>query len=150
MLANLNNGDSLVYYQCRAKQATIEIKTAIQQIESKEQPISITEKFVIVRKNNTYINRYYASGLTVLPNRKFSNLKMREKDYWNFSFRSERQLSHNEVLFLAGLEKEGRETTEYDFTVSKYTTNQIIIRQRKNFEQLLLSDKLSISEVLKL
>lgn len=150
MLATLHEGDSLVYYQCRVKQAKIGINTGSQQIDSKEQQITITEKFVIVRKANNYINRYYASGLTVLPNRKFSGLKMKEKPEWNFTFKSERLLTEREVLYLASLEKRGTGTNEFDFVISKRNPNQIIIWHRKNFEQLNLSDSICISEALKL
>jgi hypothetical protein len=51
---------------------------------------------------------------------------------------------------LATLQTTGKETTEYDFAITKHTTNQIIIKQKKNFEQLLIKDKVSISEALKL
>ena len=150
MLGKLQKGDSLTYYQCRATEASVQITTGTQQLETKSQAVSITEKFVIVRVGDAYTLKYFVSGMTALPNRKFSGLKMREKDYWNFTFKNKHELSPVEIFFLAGLEKIGRPTIEYDFTVSKYTTNQMIIRQRKNFEQLLLKDKLSISEALKL
>lgn len=150
MLAKLITGDSLIYYQCRVVDANIQVNTGNQQIESKKQQITITEKFVISLKENTYSIRYYTSGLTTFPNRRFSGLKIREKAYWNFSFRSERYLEGKEVQFLALLQTSGREAIEYDFAITKHTTNQIIIKQKKNFEQLLIKDKLSISEALKL
>ena len=105
---------------------------------------------MIVNNNTNYIIKYYVSSLTVFPNRKFSGLKIREKEYWNFSFKSERPLSETEVQFLAGLESNSKETIETDYPISKYTTNQLIIKQRKNFEQLLPKEKISISELLKL
>jgi len=150
ILAKLLPNDSVVYYQCRVTNATIEIKTPQQQVETKNQQITFTEKFVIVNNNNSYNIKYYVSGLTVFPNRKFSGLKIREKAYWNFSFKSERQLVDTEVQFLAGLESNSKQTIETDYPISKYTTNQLIIKQRKNFEQLLPKEKISISELLKL
>lgn len=150
LMAKLNTSDSLVYYQCRAKTGALTIKSGEQTIETKEQKLSITEKFVIIKQNNEYVIRYWISGLTVFPNRKFSGLKIREKDYWNFTFKQERKLSDNELLFFAGLEKSSKETTEYDFAITKYTTNQLIIKHRKDFEQLLPKENLSISEALKL
>lgn len=149
-LAKLSANDSVVYYQCRATTAAVEIKTSNQQIETKEQHISITEKFVIIRKANSYVVRYYTSGMTILPNRKFSGLKIREKKYWEFKLKSEREITQNELVFLETLQTTGKETTEYDFTISKHTTNQIIIKKQKQFDQLLLKEKLSISEALKL
>jgi hypothetical protein len=150
MIAKLITGDSLTYYQCRVVDADIQVTTGNQKIESKKQQITITEKFVINLKKNEYWIRYYTSGLTTFPNRRFSGLKIREKAYWNFSFRVERQLTDKEVQFLALLQNSGRETIEYDFAMTKYTTNQIVIKQRKDFEQLLIKEKLSISEALKL
>lgn len=150
MLANLITSDSLTYYQCRVVDADIQVTTANQQIESKKQQITITEKFVITLKKNEYWLRYYTSGLTVFPNRKFSGLKIRQKAYWNFSFKLERKIEDKEVAFLAALQNSGKETTEYDFALTKHTTNQIIIKQKKNFEQLLIKEKVSISEALKL
>ncbi|MDZ4665788.1 MAG: hypothetical protein SGJ15_12990 [Bacteroidota bacterium] len=150
MLGKLITGDSLAYYQCRVVDADIQVTTGNQTIESEKQQITITEKFVISLKKNEYWVRYYTSGLTVFPNRRFSGLKIRQKAYWNFSFRVERKLEDKEVEFLATLQTVGKETTEYDFALTKHTTNQIIIKQKKNFEQLLIKEKVSISEVLKL
>lgn len=149
-LAKLSNNDSVIYYQCRAVNAAVEIKTGNQYIETKEQHISISEKFVIVRLADLYLLRYYTCGMTLLPNRKFSGLKIREKKYWEFKLKGERKLNPNEVMFLEMLQASGKETTEYDFTISKHTTNQIIIKKQKQFDQLLLKEKLSISEVLNL
>jgi len=150
MLAKLISSDSLIYYQCRVVNADIQVTAGNQTIESEKQQITITEKFVITLKKNEYWIRYYTSGLTVFPNRKFSGLKIRQKAYWNFSFKEERKLDDREVEFLALLQTTGKETTEYDFALTKHTTNQIIIKQKKNFEQLLIKEKVSISEVLKL
>lgn len=150
MLGKLITSDSLVYYQCRVVDADVQVSTGTQQIESKKQQITITEKFVITLKKNIYTIRYYTSGLTIFPNKRFSGLKIREKAYWNFTFRNERNLEEKEIQFLAMLQNSGRETTEYDFAITKYTTNQIIIKQKKDFEQLLIKEKLSISEALKL
>jgi len=150
MLGKLLTGDSLTYFQCRVVDADIQVTAGNQKIESEKQQITITEKFVIHLKKNEYWIRYYTSGLTVFPNRRFSGLKIRQKAYWNFSFRVERKLEDKEVGFLATLQTVGKETTEYDFALTKHTTNQIIIKQKKNFEQLLIKEKVSISEALKL
>lgn len=149
-IAKLKTNDSVVFYQCRAKTAALTIKSGEQTIETKEQKLSLTEKFVVLKREAGYVIRYSVSGLTVFPNRKFSGLKIREKDYWNFTFKQERVLTDNELVFLARLENTSKQTTEYDFAVTKYTTNQLIIKQGKNFEQLLPKENLSISEAFKL
>jgi hypothetical protein len=150
MIGKLVSGDSLIYYQCRVVDANVQVNTGTQSIESEKQQITLTEKFVVHLKDGAYSIRYFTSGLTTFPNRRFSGLKIRQKAYWNFTFRNERKLEDKEVQFLALLQNSGRETIEYDFAITKYTTNQIIIKQRKNFEQLLIKEKLSISEALKL
>lgn len=150
LIGKLANGDSLVYYQCRVVDANVQVSTGTQNIEGGKQQITLTEKFVITLKDNVYNLRYFTSGLTTFPNRRFSGLKIRQKAYWNFTFRNERKLEDKEVQFLALLQTSGREAIEYDFAITKHTTNQIIIKQRKDFEQLLIKEKLSISEALKL
>lgn len=150
MLSKLKVNDSLVYYQCRVVKASVQIQSGNTTAKTKDQQITLTEKFVIIAGTNGYSLRHYTSGLTPFPNRKFSGLKIREKSYWNFTFQKERMLSNEETLFLSQLEVTGKETTEYDFAITKYTTNQLIIKQGKQFEQKLPAKDISISEALKL
>ncbi len=150
MLQQLKKNDSLVYYQCRVVKAKVQIRTGNTTANANEQQITLTEKFVIKALEKGFSVKHYTSGLTVFPNRKFSGLKIREKNYWNFSFQNEKTLSDEEASFLSQLEVTGKETTEYDFAITKYTTNQIIVKKGKNFEQKLPVKDVSISEVLKL
>ncbi|MCB0410608.1 MAG: hypothetical protein KDD29_10345 [Flavobacteriales bacterium] len=117
---------------------------------SSEKTISITEKFVICNNNSNYILRYFKSDLYLFPNRKFSGLKIREKNYWNFSYVSQKKLSESEVKFLSIIQTKGKEAIEYDYAITKYTTNQIIIKNKKNYRQLVMDSTLSISSMLKL
>lgn len=149
-LYNLKDNDSLTYYQCRVVKAALSINDGSTTLNTKEQTLTITEKFVIKKLNGQYIVRNYVSGLTLFPNRKFSGLKLREKAYWNFTFKSEKVLAANEINYLQGLQVIGKETTEYDFAITKYTTNQLIIKKKKDFEQLLLKEDVVISKALKL
>jgi hypothetical protein len=149
-LSKLKTHDSLTYYQCRVITASMQIQSGTSTVNTKDQQITLTEKFVIIAGDHGYILKHYTSGLTPFPNRKFSGLKIREKNYWNFSFQKERMLSTEEVQFLSQLEITGKETTEYDFAITKYTTNQLIIKQGKQFEQKLPAKDISISEALKL
>lgn len=146
----LTLSDSAIYYQCRVVPADITVKTTDGSYTATQQTITVTEKFVVYKGHTGYRLRHYISGFTNYPNRKFSGLKLKERDYWKFVFQNEQTLSEQEVLFLAILEQSGKPTTEYDFAITKYTTNQVIIRYRKNFEQLLPSKNVSVSKALNL
>lgn len=149
ILSTLNSKDSIVYYQCHVEEATQQLSTASgQTFTSSPQKYSITEKFVIVKDSVGYKARYYISSLTLLPNRKFSGLKIREKPYWNFKKEKEQMLNDKDLKTLVALENKGREATEYDFTISKYTSNQLIITKRKNFKQLVIDGNYVLSKLL--
>lgn len=148
MLSTLKSKDSIVYYQCHVEEATQQMSTSSGQIfTSSPQKYSITEKFVVVRDSLVYTARYYISSMILLPNRKFSGLKIREKPYWNFKKETEQILSDKDLKTLVVLENKGRDATEYDFTISKYTTNQLIIKKRKNFKQLVLDGNYVLSKL---
>lgn len=149
MLASLNIGDSLVYYQCRVQEAQVEVLTASgQTLNGTPQKCSVTEKFVLYKKQQGYELIYYTSALTDLPNRKFSGLKIRERPYWGFKKNKEVILNTGGLKLLEVIEKKGREAIEYDFVISKNNTNQIIIKQGKKFKQLVFDKNYSISKSL--
>jgi hypothetical protein len=148
---NLAKGDSIVVYQCHVEKASTTLQTASgQTITGTEQMSSITEKFVILKTDAGFELRYFTSDLNVLPNRKFSGLKIREKDYWHFTFVKQSVLSEDGIKALTTLETKGREAIEYDFAISRYTTNQIIFKKQKNFKQLVYDQAYLISNLLKL
>jgi hypothetical protein len=137
MIARLKNGDSLVIYQCHVEEVEQQLATAGgQTLTTAPQKYTITEKFVIYRDSSRYKGKYFVSSMLVMPNRKFSGLKIREKDYWNFKKVKDFQLSEKGIKVLAAVEYKGKDLTEYDFVIDKYNTNQVIIRQRKDFRQV--------------
>lgn len=150
MIAKLAVGDSLVYYQCHVEEMQQSLATASgQTLSTAPQKYSLTEKFVVSRKDSgTYKVRSYVSSMIVLPNRRFSGLKIREKPYWNFKFQKEGPL--NDIAFrnLAVIESKGKEPNEYDFAITKYNTNQVIIKQRKNFKQLVMEGNYILSRLI--
>lgn len=149
LLSALGKNDSVVFYQCHVEEATQQVATASgQTFTSSPQKYSITEKYVIVKDSAGYRAKHFISSLIVLPNRKFSGLKIREKVYWNFKKEKESVLSEKDVKILLALENKGREATEYDFTISKYTTNQIIIKRKKDFKQLVIDGDYVLSKLL--
>jgi len=141
-LYKLNNGDSVVYYQCRY----VQVKDSNTDSVKKS---TRTDKFVILKTDSGYTLRHYESMLMVYPNRKFSGLKSKERPYWNFEYKTKKYLNNKEMEFMAAMQLKGRETTEYDFAITKRTTNQIIIRYKRQFDQLLMEDKWVLTDLIK-
>jgi hypothetical protein len=139
LITELQIGDSLVVYQCHVDTATVSMQTASgQTLSGSESLSSVTEKFVIKKTNAGYLASYYTSDYSTLPNRRFSGLKIREKEYWHFKYVGQKTLATQEMLGLLTLERSGREAIEYDYIISKHTRNQIIIKKRNDFEQLVI------------
>ena len=149
ILKNLKDGDSLTYYQCHVEEATQQLSTASgQTLTGKAQKYSITEKYVIKKKECNYSVNYYTSSLTVFPNKKFSGLKIREKSYWEFKKEKTFSLTEKDLKILIALEKKGREAIEYDYAITKYNTNQLIIKFGKDFKQLVIDGNYILSKLL--
>ncbi len=149
MLSALKKGDSLIYYQCHVEEATQQVSTASgQSFTSAPQKYTITEKFVVINDSLNFRCKYFISSMIILPNRKFSGLKIREKAYWNFKKEKETLLSEKDLKYLMALENKGREAIEYDYVVNKYTTNQLIIRKKKDFKQLVIDGNYVLSKLL--
>lgn len=131
-IANLKNNDSLLYYQCHVIEGSTEITTINgEKIKGDVKKISVTEKFLVVHVHGIYKMKYYTSTISNLPNRKFSYLKVKEKDYWNFKLEKESDISEHDVLMFAAIENKSHDTNEFDFVIDKYNTNALIIRNKK-------------------
>lgn len=138
-LFELKSGDSLLFYQCHVEEAITEITKANgEKIKGDSKKISITEKFVVYNVNGTYQMKYYTSTLSNLPNRKFTYLKVKEKEYWNFKLEKNATLNEHDVLVFSAIEYKSHATTEYDFVVDKYNTNALIIRNKKIMKHLVV------------
>ena len=149
MLSRLSAGDSITYYQCHVEEAIQQLSTVSgQTLVGQSQKYSITEKYVIKKRGSAYYADYYTSSLTVFPNRKFSALKIREKPYWEFKKEKQIDLDDKALRAFIALEKQGREAMEYDYPITKYTTNQLIIRQRKQFKQLVIDGNFVLSKLI--
>lgn len=149
MIAKLKGHDSLVYYQCHVEEVIQQLSTASgQTLTANPEKYSITEKFILTKKDSSYKVRYYISSMIILPNRRFSGLKIREKPYWNFKKVKEEDLSEKDVKLLAALELKGKEPTEYDFAISKYNTNQVIVKRKKDFRQVNIDGNYIISKLI--
>jgi hypothetical protein len=114
-------------------------------VTGKIERYSVTLKFVVRKDNGDYLVTEYISRYTKLPNRRFSGLKIRERPYWEFTKERSFLLSGKGLQNLVAMESQGREAIEFDYAVTKYTTNQLIIKHGKNFKQLVLEDDLLLS-----
>ena len=150
LFAKLKDKDSLMFYQCHVEEAVIQLTTASgQTLTGQSAKSTITEKFVIKKNGDKYSYTYYTATLAVFPNKKFSGLKIRERPYWNFKRVGEGELGERELKLALGLEQSGREATEFDFPISKYNTNQIILKFGKNFKQLVLDNSYVLSRLIR-
>lgn len=148
ILKDLKVGDSLTYYQCHVEEATQQLSTVSgQTLTGKQQKYTITEKYVVRKNADGYSANYYTASLNVFPNRKFSALKIREKPYWGFKKEKEFTLSDKDLKYFIALEKKGKEAMEYDYAITKYNTNQLIIRKGKNFKQLVIDGNYFLSKL---
>ena len=148
ILKKVKAGDSIVYYQCHVEEAVQQLSTASgQTLTAKAQKFTITEKFLIKKSAENYSVDYYTSSLTVFPNKKFSGLKIRQKPYWEFKKEKSFVLTEKDIQILLALEKKGREAIEYDYAITKYTTNQLIIKRGKDFKQLVIDGNYVLSKL---
>lgn len=142
-------GDSITYYQCHVEEAVQQLTTASgQTLTGKPDRYSITEKYVITKTASGYSVNYYSSAMTGFPNRRFSGLKIRERDYWLFKYEKTFALNEQDLKVLLALEKKGREAIEYDYAITKYTTNQLIIKHKKDFKQLVIDGNYLLSKMI--
>lgn len=148
LLKKISVGDSIAYYQCHVEEALQQLYTASgQTLVGVPQKYTITEKYVITKTQNNYTVNYYTSSLTAFPNKKFSGLKIRERPYWNFKKERSFILTAENLKVLLALERKGREAMEYDYPINKYTTNQLIIKYKKDFKQLVIEGGYTISKL---
>lgn len=149
LLKKLKSGDSLVYYQCHVESIAQQLTTASgQTLTGNSNNSSITEKLVVIKSGNSYFAKHYSSPLTICPNRRFSGLKVKERAYWEFKLEKEFPLNDNGIKALLAIERIGKEANEYDFVISKYNKNQVIILGETKFKQLGIEGNYVLSKLL--
>jgi hypothetical protein len=149
-IARLQSYDSLTYYQCHVDEASQELTTSSgQKITSKKRRVTITEKFVIVKKDSTYSCRYYTSPITNYPNKKFPYLTLKEVANWNFELQNSKTLNREETLLAAAMETKTHAIINYDLNINKSCPNEVIICYKKNREQLIVEGDYLLSKLLK-
>lgn len=146
----LKLNDSLIFYQCHVESGTQQLSTASgQTITGSSKKYSITEKYVLIKQQQGYRVRYFVAALNVFPNKKFTGLKFKERAYWDFKEVKSFLLQDTEILPFLALEEKGREAVVYDYGISKYTTNQLIIRYANDYKQLVIEGPYVLSKLMR-
>lgn len=148
-IAKLQNGDSLVYYQCHVDSASQEITTSNgRKINTKKKRITLTEKFVIYRLDSIYTCKYSNSSITNYPNKKFPYLTLTEVKNWEFELKQTKQLTAQEILMIAALETKTHAIVHYELNINKTCPNQLIIIGKNINEQFLIEGNYLLSKSL--
>ncbi len=137
MLYGMKPGDSVIVYQCHVVDPSREPQLASDTPVSAA-PHTVTDRIVLRKKDSSFVATLWQTGIRDFPNRKFSGLKVKERPYWYFVFVRSCEVTNEQVRKLAALEQAGREAMEYDYPVTKYTRNQLILKKGKNFSQLVI------------
>lgn len=148
-ISKLQNNDSIVYYQCHVDEASQELTTSSgQKISSKKKKLTITEKFLILKQDSIYHCKYFTSGITNYPNKKFPYLTLTEVSNWDFEIQKTKILTNQEVLLVAAMETKTHDIVHYELNINKTCPNQIIVCNKKTREQYLVEGDYLLSKIL--
>lgn len=148
-IAKLETGDSLTFYQCHVDEAKQELTTSSgQKITTKAKHLTITEKFIIYRKDSVYTCKYYVSPLTNYPNKKFPYLTLKEMPNWDFELKATKALLLNELHLLSAFETKTHAITHYELNINKSCPNEIVIKGKHMYEQVLVEGNYLLGKVL--
>lgn len=148
-IAKLEKGDSLIFYQCHVDKAKQELTTSSgQKITAKSKHITITDKFVIHKKDSAYTCRYYVSTLTNYPNKKFPYLTLKEVDNWEFELKKNKTLIAQELYLLSAFETKTHAVTHYELNINKSCPNEVIMKGKYVNEQLIVEGNYLLSHIL--
>jgi hypothetical protein len=147
-LFQIESNDSVICYQCHVMDHFREVNLPSGGMDTRGiEKYTITEKFVIRRNNEVFSFVKYLSPFAGFPNRRFSGLKVREKTYWEFTPVDSAVVTSAMLNALIRIEESGHDAIEFDYAITKYNTNQLIVVHGKNFRQLVI-DKGLLSDVL--
>jgi hypothetical protein len=148
-IAKLQNGDSLTYYQCHVDSASQEITLSNgKKINSKKKRITLTEKFVIIKKDSIYICKYSNSPITNYPNKKFPYLTLTEVKNWEFEVKQTKALSSQEIQMIAALETKTHYIVHFELNINKTCPNELIIIGKNINEQFIIEGNYLLSKSL--
>lgn len=148
-IAKLQNGDSLTYYQCHVDSASQEITTSNgRKINTKKKRITLTEKFVLIKKDSVYICKYSNSSITNYPNKKFPYLTLTEVKNWEFEVKQTKQLSSQEIQMIAALETKTHSIVHFELNINKTCPNELIIMGKHVNEQFIVEGNYLMSKII--
>jgi hypothetical protein len=148
-IARLQNGDSLTYYQCHVDSASQEITLSNgKKIKSKKKRITLTEKFVIHKKDSLFTCKYFNSPITNYPNKKFPYLTLTEVTNWEFELKQIKNLTEEELKLIAALETKTHSIVHYELNINKTCPNEIIIMGKNVNEQFIVEGNYLLSKSL--
>ncbi|MES2516384.1 MAG: hypothetical protein V4580_19675 [Bacteroidota bacterium] len=148
-IARLQTGDSLVYYQCHVDSASQEITLSNgKKIKSKKKRITLTEKFVIHKRDSAFTCKYFNSSITNYPNKKFPYLTLTEVKNWEFELKQTKDLTPEEVKLIAAFETKTHSIVHYELNINKTCPNEIIIIGKNVNEQFIIEGNYLLSKSL--
>lgn len=148
-IAKLQSGDSLIFYQCHVDEASQELTTSSgQKITTKAKHLTITEKFTIYRNDTVYTCKYFVSPLTNYPNKKFPYLTLKEVANWDFELKTNKTLLLQELQLLSAFETKTHAITHYELNINKSCPNEVVIKGKHMYEQLLVEGNYLLSKIL--
>lgn len=148
-IAKLESGDSLTFYQCHVDEAMQELTTSSgQKITTKAKHLTITEKFIIYRKDSVYTCKYFVSPVTNYPNKKFPYLTLTEVVNWDFELKKTKTLLLQELHLLSAFETKTHSIVHYELNINKSCPNEIIIKGKHMYEQLMVEGDYLLSKIL--
>ena len=148
-IAKLQTGDSLVYYPCHVDSALQETTLSNgKKITGKKKRITLTEKFVIHKRDSVYTCHYYNSPITNYPNKKFPYLSLTEVKNWEFELSQIKSLTEKEVKLIAALETKTHSIVHFELNINKTCPNELIIMGKHVNEQFIIEGDYLMSKCL--
>jgi hypothetical protein len=148
-IAKLQSGDSLVYYQCHVDSASQETTLSNgKKITGKKKRITLTEKFVIHKRDSVFTCHYFNSSITNYPNKKFPYLTLTEVKNWEFELKQTKPLTEDEIKMVAALEFKTHCIVHYELNINKTCPNELIIMGKHVNEQFIIEGNYLLSKSL--
>jgi hypothetical protein len=119
-----------------------------QKLKTSKKRITVTEKFVVSRKDSVYMLKYYVSGYNSYPNKKFPYLKLKETDTWYFDLKHTSVLNPEKLHLIAALETQTHPIVHMELNVNKSCPNELIIIGNRINEQLVIEGNYLLSKSL--
>jgi hypothetical protein len=143
---SITNSDPVTIYQCVAIDSAGKI---IRKGLARQPRLStVTRKYILRKDSLSYTVTCFTTTIHDFPNRKFSGLKISERPYWEFAQSSKHNVTNEQARQIKALIASGHEAIEFDYPVSRHTVNQVIVKNKKDFRQLVLDNDKTVESIL--